>query len=204
MAFEETFSLKNDEEIGWCLTPRTAAVLHTTLAILSDYAYDDVDRHGGRPVTTSSPWPWLLFDRLPALSWRCDAPWRRRMARAFDDLHTDIEHGRWPIPRCNAEELALHLAISDAPDRLADEDEVVTDIVSRLPAHPDDYTWHRCSELLFQDHDILLLADASLDGIDDPTNPINVMTGLGDLHPSNWFTEFANVDHRHPHRGFRR
>ena len=80
----------------------------------------------------------------------------------------------------------------------------VTDIVSRLPAHPDDYTWHRCSELLFQDHDILLLADASLDGIDDPTNPVNVMTGLGDLHPSNWFTEFANVDHRDPHRGFRR
>lgn len=204
VAFAELFPPEPDDELGWCLTPRTAAVLHTALTLLADHAYDDVGRHGDKPVTAASRVPWMVFDRLPRLSWRCDTSWRRRIARAFDDLRTDLECGQWPIPRCNGEELALHLAIEDAPVLLHDQDEFMADVVAGLPTDPGDCDWERCSEMLFQDHDILLLADASVDGIDDPTNPVNQMVGLGDLRPDNWFTEFRNVDPRDPRRGFRR
>jgi hypothetical protein len=70
-------------------------------------------------------------------------------------------------------------------------EEFIDDVVAGLPSHPDDYGWDDCSEVLFQDHDILLLADP---GVEDPTDQVNQFTGLGDLRPDNWFTEFSNVD----------
>lgn len=71
------------------------------------------------------------------------------MARAFDDLADDLDKGRWPEPTCTAEEMALHLAIEDAPTYL--EDRAADDEHHTLPRHEDDYSWDDCSELLFQD-----------------------------------------------------
>ncbi|GGQ85196.1 hypothetical protein [Streptomyces flaveolus] len=33
-----------------------------------------------------------------------------------------------------------------------------------------DFDWDWCSDVLFEDHDVLMLFDASLDGIEDSTN----------------------------------
>ncbi|HUK73286.1 MAG TPA: hypothetical protein VLW50_31810 [Streptosporangiaceae bacterium] len=190
----------DEQDQAWQLTPHTAAVLYLALSLLADDAYEDVERHGSDPVTDTGEWD--LFDRLPRISWRQDEPWRRQVARAFDDLAGDLAHGRWPAPRCNAEELALHLAIADAPEVL-EMAEVAGPELTGLPEHPDDYGWDMCSEVLFQDHDILMLADVAMDGFEDPSTAINREFGIGDLRPGNWLRTFNNMAQRDPGRGFR-
>jgi len=83
-------------------------------------------------------------------------------------------------------------------DRLADDEH------HTLPRHEDDYSWDACSDLLFQDHDVLMLFDASLAGIEAPGNPANQRLGAGDLRVDSWFEPFDNGVARNPQRGFRR
>ncbi|TGN72323.1 hypothetical protein E5083_29980 [Streptomyces bauhiniae] len=124
------------------------------------------------------------------------------MARAFDDLADALNKGRWPEPTCTAEEMALHLAIEDAPAYL--EDRPADDEHHTPPRHEDDYSWDGCADLLFQDHDVLTLFDASLAGIEDPDNPANQRLGAGALRVDAWFEPSDNGAARDPRRGFRR
>lgn len=188
----------------WQLTPRTADMLYTALENLSDEAYDDVEEHGSDPVTRENANDWNLFDRFPRITWRTDADWRRQVARACEDLSRDLAAGSWPIPRNNAEEMVLHLAIEDAPGYQDEAEDSEDERHEALPKHADDYSWDQCSDLLFQDHDVLMLFDRGLDGFEDPDTDINKQFRVGDLRPEAWFTPFANVKHRDPDRGFRR
>lgn len=190
------------EECGWQLTPRTADLLHTALTVLADQAYDDAQRLGDQFLPDADSVTWEVFDRLPPLTWTADHRWRRRMARAFDDLAGDLAKGNWPNPTCTAEEMALHLAIEDAPTYLEDRPEA--DDHNTLPEHEDDYSWDICSDLLFQDHDVLMLFHTELSGIKDPENPANQSMGVGDLREAAWFDPFDNRSIRDPRRGFRR
>ncbi|MFD6967676.1 hypothetical protein [Streptomyces sp. NPDC059949] len=190
------------EECGWQLTPRTADLLHTALVVLADQAYDDAQRLGDQFLSDADSATWEVFDRLPPLTWTADHRWRRRMARAFDDLAADLAKGNWPNPTCTAEEMALHLAIEDAPTYLEDRPE--EDDHNTLPEHEDDYSWDSCSALLFQDHDVLMLFHTELSGIEDPENPVNQSMGVGDLREAAWFSPFDNRSIRDPRRGFRR
>jgi hypothetical protein len=188
---------------GLQLTPRTAAVLWTVAQILADYGYDDAEEHGSDLVPERAGW--YLFDRYPRLTWRQDAEWRRRAARAYDDLAADLAAGEWPLPTCPAEELALHLILEDAPSAVEDGwtglDEATFDA---LPAHPDDLDWDAMPDVLFQDIDILHLFEPGLDGIDDPDDALNAEMAIGDYRPSAWFEHFANMQPRDERRGFRR
>ncbi|MER7968004.1 hypothetical protein ABTX35_03140 [Streptomyces sp. NPDC096080] len=190
------------EQCGWQLTPRTADLLHTALELLADQAYDDAHRLGDQFLPDADSAVWEVFDRLPPLTWTADHRWRRRMARAFDDLAADLARGRWPEPTCTAEEMALHLAIEDAPNYLQDRPD--TDAHHTLPEHSDDYDWESCSDLLFQDHDVLMLFDPKLSGIADPQNPVNHTVDMGDLRAPAWFAPFGSHSVRDPRRGFRR
>ena len=98
---------------GFQMTPRTAAVLWSVAQILADHSYDDVEEHGSDLLPDRAEW--YLFDRYPRLTWSRDTAWRRRAARAYDDLAADLAAGDWPLPTCPAEELALHLILEDAP-----------------------------------------------------------------------------------------
>lgn len=188
---------------SWQMTPRTADLLHTALCLLADGAYDEVEEHGSAPVTGSRN-SWYVFDRLPRLTWGMSADWRRRFARACDDLTEDLERGEWPIPRCTAEEIALHFAIKDGPAMLEMEEDAESERHFELPEHDDDYDWENCADCLFQDGDVLMLFDDELDGIEDPGDPLNRQAGIGDLRADNWFTWFANMKPRDPERAFRR
>jgi len=191
------------EGCHWQLTPRTADLLLTALSVLADQAYDDADELGDHPVTHHEPGTWETFTRLPALTFAANRRWRRRMARAFDDLASDLEQGNWPQPSCTAEEMALHLAIEEAPgylDDIAERDSAH----GRLPEHRDDYDWDMCSDVFFQDHDVLMLFHARFDGIEDPAGDVNRHLGMGDLRREAWFEPFLNTPVRAPERGFRR
>ncbi|MFF4652978.1 hypothetical protein [Streptomyces sp. NPDC001380] len=189
---------------GWLLTPRTACLLHEQLSALSDAGYDDVEEYGGAPVEPGEEHEWALLGRLPRLTWRQDVPWRRSMARAFDDLAGDLADGRWPQPRCPAEEMALHLALDDAAAALEDEPDHIAELMEELPAHPYDYDWEACREAFLQDGGVLLLEDPGADGIEDPESEANRELGLGDLRAPAWFTPFEGEEPRDPDRGFRR
>ncbi|MEU6315487.1 hypothetical protein [Streptomyces sp. NPDC047014] len=94
----------------WQLTPRTAHLLHTALVVLADQAYEDAQHLGDRFLPDAGPGALEALDRLPSLTWMADHGWRRRMARAFDDLAEDLTAGLRPVPTCPAEEAALRLA----------------------------------------------------------------------------------------------
>lgn len=48
---------------------------------------------------------------------------------------------------------------------------------------PDDYDRDGCSEILFDDHDILLLYDEQIDGVEDPETELNQQFRIGDIRP---------------------
>lgn len=202
-----TCDVENDESCDvceqWQLTPRTADLLHGALSLLADEAHDEVETHGSTPVTGPSVSRYV-FDRLPRLTWNMSAEWRRRFAHACEDLAADLDRGDWPIPRCTAEELALHLAIKDGPAGLEMAEDSEDERHFALPEHDDDYDWEMCADCLFQDGDVLMLFDDDLDGIEDPGNPLNRQAGIGDLRADNWFAWFNNVEPRDPERAFRR
>jgi len=73
---------------------------------------------------------------------------------------------------------------------LAEEDLAIGTLepreVAHLPEHdgPDsDFDWMR--EVLFEDHDVLMLYNPSLDGIEDPA-----VFDTANLHPRDWFRPF--------------
>jgi hypothetical protein len=188
----------------WQLTPRTADMLRTALANLSDEAHDDADEHADEAVSGRNANDWSFFDRLPRITWGMGAEWRRQVGHACEDLARDLAAGEWPQPRCTAEEMVLHLAIKDAPGYLEMWQEARDEGHEALPTHRDDYDWDMCSQLLFEDHDVLMLYDASLDGYEDPGGDLNQKYGVGDLRPAAWFAFFDHLEPRDPDRGFHR
>jgi hypothetical protein len=118
-------------------------------------------------------------------------------------LTADLEAGKWPLPRCPGEEMALHLSLRDV-DAMVDDDWTgsIQEALARLPEHADDFDWNY--EVLFQDTDILGLFEDGLDGIEDPDVETNQGIGMGDYRPHAWFKVFANMAPRVGRRPFRR
>jgi hypothetical protein len=167
------------------MTPRTAAVLGQALAVLADEAYDYIYGTGMCPGGAPGP-----LGAIPRCAEDQDAWFLRRYARAFDDLSSDLEAGRLPLPACTAEEIALDIAIRDAERIHHDEDELVEDLEKDHPASRFDYDWARLQDVLFQDKDY--------EGLLDMRSP------LGGDEAEQWFEEFSNIAPRDRRRGFRR
>ncbi|CRK57590.1 hypothetical protein [Alloactinosynnema sp. L-07] len=184
---------------GYQLTPRTASTLWSTCQLRAGLAYEDVIQFGDEPADPNDG-RWSTFDEYPSITWRQNAVWRRQAARAFTDLADDLANGDWPQPRCAAEEMALHLAISMSRDAVHDDWPSATRAIEALPAHPDHFDWDMAKDVLFQDHDILNLFDLELDGIEDPDTSI----GMGDYRPHAWFKPFNSFPPRDGRRPFRR
>ncbi|MEU6311487.1 hypothetical protein [Streptomyces sp. NPDC047014] len=190
---------EDGEERAWQLTPRTADLLHTALVVLADQAYDDAKYLGDRFVREAGSGVLEVFDRLPPLTWTAGRRWRRRMARAFDDLAGDLAAGNRPNPTCTAERMALHLAVQDAPGHQADlcaEDDHHT-----LPVCEDDYDYAR---LLPPDHEVEALFHADFTGGRDLDRRADRSMGSDELAQAAWFVPFDGREVRDALRGFRR
>lgn len=188
----------------WQLTPRTADMLHTALENLADEAHDEAGEKGDEPVPGKNAGDWLVFDRLPRITWTMNAEWRREFGHACEDLVRDLTEGNWPQPRSTAEEMALHLAIEDAPGYLEMCQDAGDERHEALPEHENDYDWDACSELFFEDHDVLMLFNESLDGIENPSDEWNQESGVGNMRAAAWFKPFSHLEPRDPGRSFRR
>lgn len=188
-----------DDEV-WELSPRTAAVLLLALEDQSRQAWEEVTALGDEPLAAGAAG---LFASLPRITFHQLAAWRREMARTFDDLASDIAGGADPLPRSTGEEMALHLAISRARQLLKDRPKQVAERIGALPTHRYDMDLDGCSDVLFLDHDVLMLFDSQLDGIEDPKDATNQALGMVNLAPLDWFTPFDTDTARDPERGFR-
>ncbi|MFE5581556.1 hypothetical protein [Kitasatospora sp. NPDC056531] len=195
--WEEEPDEETDED-GWQLSARTAAVLRVALEDLSQQAWEEVAALDDEPL---APGAAGLFAKLPPLTFRRPRVWRKQMARAFDDLHGDLDAGRTPYPTCTGEEMALHLAIRKAKTLLRDRPNRIAGLVDELPVSEDDFDWETCLDLLFEDHDVLMLFDRSLDGLEDADSEISQKLGTVNLNPDHWFEPFD--EGRDPERGFR-
>ncbi|MFF4155392.1 tetratricopeptide repeat protein [Streptomyces sp. NPDC001678] len=191
------------EEHPWRPSPRTLRMLQAALEIESDMAFDELEYLEDQPISAKNQ-PVGLFGMLPAQTWGQGLSWRREMVRAFDDLADDIENSRVPRPRCTGEEMALHIALETAASLVDDSPDLVTTFTKGIPEQPDDYDWWACKDLLFEDHDVLLMYEPWMEGIEHPDNIVNQSMGLANLSPEDWFTPFWESDRRAPDRGFRR
>ncbi|MFJ9523045.1 hypothetical protein ACIRPK_32960 [Kitasatospora sp. NPDC101801] len=193
------------ESCLWSLTPRTADVLHGALCELADEAYEDAEELGdGRLVPEAHDGSWGVFARMPKPTFAMDHQWRRRFARAVDDLTDELEHGHWPRPACVAEELALHLALDDASSRCGELAADESSGHAELPVHRDDYDFGTCADIFFQDTDVLMLYSSRYNDIEGSGTDADQWLGPGELRPAVWFEPFNNVKARDPQRGFRR
>ncbi len=188
------------EEAEEVLTARTRAVLRLALQDLSDQAWEETVALGDEPLPRGAGG---LFGSLPPVTLRQDGTWRRNMARAFDDLAADLSSEAEVEPRCTAEEMALHLGIARARALTRNRPRRVRETVKGLPEHRRDFDWHACSDNLFQDHDVLMLFDNSLDGIEDSDSHVNQALGMINLAAQDWFDPFDPEQTRNPNRGFR-
>lgn len=187
---------EEDEE----LTARTAAVLRVALEVLSKKIWQDVAAVGDAPLGRGEG---RVLGSLPPITFHQDPLWRRQMARCFDDLAADLAETGTVRPLCTGEEMALHLGIDQAKSLTRNRPRLVAETVEGLGEDRRDFDWDWCSTVLFEDHDVLMLFDASLDGIEDSSNEINQALGLANLAAADWFEPFRTDQARDPDRGFR-
>lgn len=172
---------------GSPLSPRMAARLWATAVMLAD-TYGE-----GR-------WHLLTRSLPPVVRRLADDVWMERFVSCFDVLACRFEARQvdaTQIATCTAEEMALHLVIDEAEGTAGDAS-LGTDLSLPVdPARADDFDAVR--ELLFRDHDVLMLFDGSLDGIEAPDSALGEHRLFANLHPRAWFLPFA--DGGEPSRG---
>ena len=163
------------------VTPRMAAHLWSGALFISD-TYRDDDQLD------------LLRQQLPPVARRLtDDAWMRRFVSSFDALASRLASGRFAseqLASCTAEEMALHLVIDLAEDFVSDG---MFPMQDHLPAHGEaDTDFESAREVLFRDHDVLMLFNASLDGIEDDSNETSEDFRFANLHPRDWFVTFSD------------
>ncbi|MER6409090.1 hypothetical protein ABT269_37720 [Streptomyces viridosporus] len=188
------------DEDGEELTARTAAVLRAALEELSEHAWQDVADMADAPLGWGEG---RVLGLLPPITVRQDRAWRRQMARCFDDLAADLAQDGTVRPRCTGEEMALRLGIDRAGALLRNRPCRGAKKVAGLEEDRRDFDWDWYLDVLFEDHDVLMLFDACLDGIEDSTSEINQALGLAGPAPTDWFSPFRPGQARDPGRGFR-
>ena len=173
---------------AWCgahevLTPRNAAQLWAAairLAHVLDEQLDDIRQ----PVyPCGSEWR-----RMPFVAVGESPDWYGQFIDCVVSLADDVASGRCPIPRCTAEEVALHLMLEDIVEP---EDrgvaEVVTSVTRGLPVREWDEEWDEVAASLFPCPLVRrLLADGLVHCCDDDYELV-AETGLVRLAVNRWF-----------------
>lgn len=147
--------------------PRRAALITETAAAVAAEIRADATALGPRPVTSWNRHYLRLLGSLPPATFAQGQSWRLALADAAERLGADARLIGAPVPRCSGEEMMLHIILQRA---------------SRIsPGGPDD--WADLFEILFQDHDILLLYDM-------PAEAAETAIDAANLRVEEWFTEF--------------
>ena len=136
----------------------------------------------------------LLKRELPPIARRmADDVWMERFVVCFEGIAARLAGGRFAssqLASCTGEEMALHLVIDSAEAAVSDETIPLDDSLPADPERDRDFEWAR--EVLFRDHDVLLLFNPSLDGIEDNDSDLSQRHMFANLHPRRWFLPFPD------------
>lgn len=120
-----------------------AASLRFAADITADDAYDDVEHHGDEPVPQKMAWDRALLKLYARSTWNADGTWRRRTARGAAGRRAPTTTspaismpGVWPLPRCPAEQLALHALLVRLRDWLTERDVFFAELCEELEVLP--------------------------------------------------------------------
>ena len=167
------------DDPDWPLTPSMARYLWESALMLAD-------THRDRDTWN------LLREELPPIARSLvDDVWMRRFVSCFDALAARLATSQFEpgeLASSTGEEMALHLVI-DSAEAGVNDGTIPVDL--SLPEHAagdHDFEWAR--DVLFEDHDVLLLFDASLDGIEETDSELNQQFHFANLHPQRWFLPF--------------
>jgi hypothetical protein len=181
---------EHEQECEYQVSPRLAHMIYTNAEINADYFVASQEE---------------FLDSLPPLVERFlsglddlgrDAWWKRFCA-SFLWIADCIAVGQIPRPRCTGEEMALHVVLLATGGEVQDEFEAYDDdenfhsLPGNVPAD-EDIEW--ISEVWFEDHDVLMLFDPQLDGIESIDDETNAVLGIANLHPKDWFIPFRRAD----------
>lgn len=143
-----------------------------------------------------------LRDELPPLAQNAaDRAWMERFVLGFDAIATRMAQGGHDLSRlasCTGEEMALHFIIDEAESSLAEGLLSAPALLPDDPERADDFELAR--DVMFRDHDVLLLFDPALDGVDDPASGLHQHFRFANLHPRRWFLPFADEQDVDPER----
>ncbi|WP_020663590.1 hypothetical protein [Amycolatopsis benzoatilytica] len=197
------------------LTPLGAALLEAAARELVARGYEEVVAYGDRPFDRDAAEDDYSEDDsddgfLALLPPVCDgqnAAWRLAMVRAVNDLAEDLRAGRAPLPRCNAEEIALHLILSWAAALLEDLDDPQVAAEHGVPTREAFTVRHRqfaqMRETFLQDDDFMMFYDAGMAEVaGDPDHLAMRYLHVGDIRPPSWWWTFGNLRPRDAARGF--
>lgn len=133
----------------------------------------------------------LVDDSLPPIARPyAHGRWLRKFIAGFDRLAERIATGEGEsssLALCTAEEMALHEVINTAED-FAVDGVLDPEWIEDLPMHgQDDTDFELMREILFEDHDVLMLYNPALAPLlNDPEFRSTI------LHPRNWFKPFRS------------
>lgn len=139
----------------------------------------------------------LLVEDLPPVAWpHAVGTWYERFVDCFDALADRIALGQIAddeITTCTGEEMALHLIVDLAEREFDSGFDSDGEALDQLPDRgAADSAFERARDVLLRDEDVLMLYDASLDGIDDPDNDLAAAYRIVNLHPVQWFLPFLD------------
>jgi hypothetical protein len=192
--FDVAWSVRRPMSCRSCelVTPRNAANLWVAATQLADAL--DAELAFIRPPIHGA---WV---RLPWVVSCVPDEWYGQFVDTVVNLADDIATGRCPIPRCTAEEMALHLILEDIaePDG-PDLPDLITIACDGLPISHWDGSWERLAAELFPNPRVRALLADNFGGIDDDLELV-AETGIVRLAPERWFHTFGDVPER-PARG---
>lgn len=131
----------------------------------------DADTLSSAAVAEANREELRVLSALPAVTFDQSRLWRYQLAAAAERLAGDTRRWGAPIPRCAGEEMALHLILRRAKS------------LAR-PRQVRRGSWDLLFEVLFQDHDVLMLFELPPDAAESLAGGVN-------LHPRRWFSEFT-------------
>lgn len=164
------------KEIADIVGPNRREAIAAAAASLAADIRHDSEHLGEQAVKTGGKTRLRVLDQLPPQTFHEDQQWRQELAASAECLGDDALRWGAPIPRCTAEEMMLHLILRRAAIASGCT-------AAKLFNWADDNPpgWGDLYEYLFQDHDVLMLFDAT----PGPN------AALGMLAPAAWFDEFG-------------
>jgi hypothetical protein len=177
------------EERPFVLSPTGRALIEGGADWVSDHTRMEADEVEQGETFSELIW---LGDWLPAVFSRHYTPeFVRRFGLAVEAVRVKLTDPE-PYLACTAEELAAHAILDQAADWAEDWDEegkAKFGIVDE-PRGRADVQWLK--DVAFEDHDVLLLFDPSMDGIEE--SELAPQMGFANLAAPDWFKPFRSDD----------